>query len=124
MPAITAAELAELPRLTREQIAAPTEERGRRVRELFLARPANYDYHKAYIVARILSSERLRGRARWTRFAQELIQDPGVENRLIGQAMNLIRLQKIRREASLAVIRACHELERFISELEHNRPKN
>jgi hypothetical protein len=45
-------------------------------------------------VARILSSERLRGRARWTRFAQELIADPGVSNRLIGQAMNLIRLQK------------------------------
>ncbi len=94
MPAITAAELAELPRLTREQIAAPKEERGRRIRELFLARPANYDYHNPSGGARSLRSERLRGRARWTRFAQELIADPGVSNRLIGQAMNLIRLQK------------------------------
>jgi hypothetical protein len=94
MPAITAAELAELPRLTREQIAAPTVERGQRIRELYLARPANYDYHKAFIVARILSSERLRTRAKWVRFAKELIEDPGVENRLIDQAMNLIRLEK------------------------------
>ncbi len=94
MSAITAAELAELPRLTREQIAAPTKDRGERIRELLLARPANYDYHKAYLVARILSSERLRTRARWTRFAQELIQDPGVSNRLIDQALKLIRLQK------------------------------
>ena len=92
--AITAAELAELPRLTREQIAAPTVERGQRIRELYLARPANYDYHKAFVVARILSSERLRTRAKWTRFAQELIQDPGVSSRLIDQAMNLIRLEK------------------------------
>ena len=90
MPAITAAELAELPRLTREQIAAPTVERGQRIRELYLARPANYDYHKAFVVARILSSERLRTRAKWIRFAKELIEDPGVENRLIDQAMNLI----------------------------------
>ena len=92
--AIAATELAELPRLTREQIAAPTVERGQRIRELYLARPANYDYHKAFLVARILSSERLRTRAKWTRLAQELIGDPGVSNRLVNQAMNLIRLEK------------------------------
>ena len=94
MSAITAAELAELPRLTREQIAGPTVERGQRIRELYLARPANYDYHKAFLVARILSSERLRSRAKWTRFAQELIEDPGVSNRLVDQAMRLIKLEK------------------------------
>lgn len=94
MPPVTAAELAELPRLTREQIAAPTVERGLRLRALYLSRPANYDYHKAFLVARILSSDHLRSRAKWVRFAQELILDPGVENRLIGQAMNLIRLEK------------------------------
>ena len=94
MSAITAAELAELPRLTREQILAPTAERGARVRELLLARPANYDYRKAWLVARILSSDQLKGRAKWCRFAQELIKDPGVENRLVGQAMHLIKLEK------------------------------
>ena len=94
MSVITATELAELPRLTREQIAAPTVERGQRIRQLYLARPANYDYHKAFLVARILSSERLRSRVKWTRLAQELIEDPAVENRLIDQAMNLIRLER------------------------------
>ena len=94
MSAITAAELAELPRLTREQIAAPTVERGQRIRDLYLARPANYDYHKAFLVARILSSERLRSREKWCRFAKELMADPGVSNRLVDQAMHLIRLEK------------------------------
>ncbi len=36
MSHITAAELAGLPRLTREEIAAPTVERGQRIRELHL----------------------------------------------------------------------------------------
>ena len=56
--------------------------------------PANCDYHKAFLVARILSSERLRSREKWCIFAQELIADPGVSNRLVDQAMHLIRLEK------------------------------
>jgi len=94
MFAVPAAELRALPGLIREQIHAPTEARGARIRTLLLARPANYDYRKAFLVARILSSDWLKSSARWCRFAQELIEDPGVENRLIGQAMHIIALQK------------------------------
>ena len=94
MFAIQASELKALPGLIREQIQSPTPERGERIRVLMLARPANYDYRKAFLVARILSSDWLKSSARWCRFAQELIEDPGVENRLIGQSMHLIALQK------------------------------
>ncbi len=94
MSAITAAELAELPRLIREAIDSPSPERAARVRELCLARPPNYDYRKAWLVARVLSSDRLKQRRKWCAFAQELVRDPGVENRLIDQAMRLIALEK------------------------------
>ena len=50
MSAVTAAELAELPRLIQEAIRSPSPERAARVRELCLARPPNYDYRKAWLL--------------------------------------------------------------------------
>ena len=44
-------------------------------------------YRKARLVARVLTSPRLRESTRWCRLAQQLVDDPGVTNRLIDQAV-------------------------------------
>jgi hypothetical protein len=57
------------------------------------AKPYDSYYRKARIVARVLSSTRLKQRAKWCDLAKRLVADPGVSDRLIGQAMHWLALR-------------------------------
>ena len=61
-----------------------------------LAWPGDVDtpYRKARIVARVLVSKRLKERRRWCDLAKQLVEDPSVENRLIGQAVRWFELRQ------------------------------
>lgn len=93
---MAAAELTyfDLPRLCAEVRRSPSLERAAVIHKLILSKPPNYDYRLAFLVARVLSSTRLKKRAKWCNLAKWLIQNPGVSNRLIDQSMRLISLQK------------------------------
>ena len=49
--------------------------------------PGDAYYRLSRIVARVLVSRRLRQRKKWCDLARQLAQNPGVEDRLIMQAM-------------------------------------
>jgi len=90
----TGPQYSDLPRLCAEVRRSPSPERAAVIHKLVLSKPPNYDYRLAFIVARILSSTRLKKRAKWCDLAKRLIKNPGVSNRLIDQSMKLISLQK------------------------------
>ena len=62
-------------------------------RLLILAEELSPDshYRLARIVARVLVSRRLRRRRKWCNLAKTLAQDPGVEERLVRQALAWLR---------------------------------
>lgn len=49
--------------------------------------PGDAYYRLSRIVARVLVSQRLRQRSKWCDLARQLSQNPGIEDRLVMQAM-------------------------------------
>ena len=46
------------------------------------------DYRRARVIARVLTSRRLKERAKWCDLARALARDAGVTDRLLGQALH------------------------------------
>ena len=58
------------------------------------ARGALLPYRKARLVARVLVSKRLKERSKWCDLAKLLVNDPSVEDRLIGQAVRWFKVDQ------------------------------
>jgi hypothetical protein len=57
--------------------------------------PGDAYYRLSRIVARVLVSRRLRQRKKWCDLARQLAQNPGVEDRLVMQAMRWLGQEQL-----------------------------